>query len=112
MSKLGGFLVQYRYRVAAGHVDKALALLALVAEHADDLGLATYEVWTDDDQPGEITELCGYDSWSHWRRLADVPPASEMQRVYQQLDDIIEGGLAAVEARQWRPQRLEPAARG
>lgn len=104
MSRFGGFVVQHRYRVDPSKIDDLKALIAKVFEHAEDLGVATYEFWIDDDDAGLVTEVYGYDSWSHWRRLADKPSSGSMDAVYMRLDDLIVGGLAAVDTRQWRPQ--------
>ncbi len=106
MSRFGGFIVQHRYQVQPSDMDELKRLIARVFEHADDLGVATYEFWVDDEEAGLVTELYGYDSWSHWRRLADKPTSSSMDSVYMRLDEIIVGGLAAVDTRQWRPEPI------
>lgn len=108
MSTLGGYMVQHRYRVAVSDVDKLREILVKVRDHALDLGLGTFEIWIDDEDGGLISETHGYDSWSHWRRLADKEPSASMRLVYSDLDALIEGGLAAVETHAWRSVDIEP----
>ncbi len=103
MAKLGDFLVQYTYRVERSDRDEVVQLLTKIADHAEELGLASFEAWSDDGDEGTFTELHGYDSWSHWKRLADRGPDPSMRSVYERLDALIIGGMAAIEARQWRP---------
>ena len=106
MSRFGGFIVQHRYKVQPSDMEELKGLIEKVFEHADDLGVATYEFWIDDEEAGTVTELYGYDSWSHWRRLAEKPTSSSMDSVYMRLDELIIGGLAAVDTRQWQPQSV------
>lgn len=102
MASLGGFVVQHQYKVDKADFDALREVLAEVREHAEDLGLSSFEVWLDDDETGLISELHGYDSWSHWRRLSEKETPPWMLGVYERLDALIEGGLAAVQTRSWQ----------
>lgn len=106
MASLGGFVVQHSYRVDKGDFETLRELLGEIRGHAEDLGLSGFEVWLDDDETGLISELHGYDSWSHWRRLSEKESPPWMRNVYERLDAIIEGGLGAVQTRSWQAFQL------
>jgi hypothetical protein len=106
-NRLGSYLVEYRYRVDPLRHDELRPLLGRVGEYAEDLGLASFQVWVGDADRWWVTELHGYDSWAHFQRLAQKDPPADVQAVYAQLGRLIEGGLAAIEERAWTPWNLE-----
>jgi hypothetical protein len=101
------FVVEHRYRVAVGDLPALREAMAEVRAHAAELGLAGFELWLDDDERGDVREVHAYDSWSHWRRLAEKAPPPWMAPVYQRLGELIEGGYDAVETTTWRRVALE-----
>lgn len=109
MSKLGQFMVEYRYRVDPLVHAKLWPLLAVMRDYTEHLGLASFEVWQQDDDPWTIIEWHGYDSWSHYQRVGQQPTHPDIEPVYRELGEIIEGGMAAVASRSWVPQRLPPS---
>ena len=106
MSRLGRYIVEYRYRVDPLTQPRLRELLAVMRDYTDHLGLASFEVWQQEDDPWTVIELHGYDSWSHYQRVAKQPQSPEMNDIYEGLDRIVEGGLAAVVARHWQPVDL------
>jgi hypothetical protein len=103
-SQLGAFVVQYTYKIEPGDRDDCLALLGGVRRYADEIGMAAFEVWLDDDdRTGRVTELHGYDSWSHYKRLAGREPPPDMREIYRKLEALIIGGWDGVQIRDWRP---------
>ena len=103
---VAGFVVEYRYRVHAVDQGRYQELLAEFRDYVLDLGLAGFHVWRDEEDPARIVEWHGYDSWSHYQRVAqkDTPP--EIERLYDEMDRLIDGGLASVETRQYAPWKL------
>ncbi len=98
-----GFLVEFRYRVDPVHHDAYLALLAGFRDYVDELGLASFEVFRDDDDPWQVTELHGYDSWSHYQRVDSRGTPAEIERLYEQMDRLVDGGLKTVQSRRMTP---------
>jgi hypothetical protein len=112
MPRIGAYVLQHRYRVAPSDKERLLALLGQVRDYALDLGVAEFEVWQDDTDPWQWTELHGYDSWSHAQRLAKKPMVREMEEVYAALERLIEGGAKGVETVTWTAVDLAPADAG
>lgn len=106
-NRLGSYLVEYRYRVDPLRHQDLRELLSKVADYAEDLGLASFQVWLGDADKWLVTELHGYDSWSHFQRLASKDPPAEVRAVYTEMGRLIEGGLAAIEERAWTPWKLD-----
>ncbi len=104
--KLGAYVVEYRYRVDPLAHDELWPLLAMVSDYAHHLGLAAFEVWQEDEDPWTIVEMHAYDSWAHQQRVAGKPQHPDMDKVYEGLDRLIEGGLRAVQSRAYAPVRL------
>lgn len=104
-SKLGDYIVEYRYRVDPIHRERMLELLAEVRLHVLDMGLNAFEVWTQEDDTWGFVELHGYDSWSHYQRVSQKASSPEMTRIYEAMDRLIEGGFATLEHRSWAPCR-------
>jgi hypothetical protein len=102
-SRIGAYVLQHRYRVDPCHREQLIALFADIRAYALDLGVASFEVWQDDSDPWLVTELHGYDSWSHYRRLTQKPLPAAMEHVYADLERRIEGGVAGIETRTWNP---------
>jgi len=98
-----GFVVTFRYRVDPVHHDAYLALLAVFRDYVGALGLASFEVFRDDDDPGLITELHGYDSWSHYQRVDARGTPPDVERLYEQMDRLVEGGLKTVQSSRMTP---------
>ncbi|MSP91448.1 MAG: hypothetical protein EXR79_06545 [Myxococcales bacterium] len=101
MARLGEFVMQHRYRVAPTDRERLLPLLGQIRAYALDLGVATFDVWQDDGDAWQWTELHGYDSWSHAQRLAKKPMPAEMHEVYRSLERLVEGGAEGVETVTW-----------
>lgn len=99
-------IVQHRYRVDPLDRARLLTLLAVVRDHAVDLGVAQFEVWQDDDDPWQWTELQRFDSWNHFQRLAQKPLDSDMLDTYEALAKLQVGGADGVETRMWTPVLL------
>ncbi len=104
--KLGDYIVEYRYRVDPIHRERLLTLLGEIRYYVLDLGLSAFEVWTQEEDPWTVIELHAYDSWSHFQRVAQKPSEPEMDKVYSELDRLIEGGLAATQRVTWAPMSL------
>ena len=45
----------------------------------------------------------GYDSWSHYMRLARRPIPPKIKEVYHDIGELIDGGFESVETRSWQP---------
>jgi len=102
-SRIGAYVLQHRYRVDPNSRERLLGLLSAIREYALDLGVAQFEVWQDDADPWLVTEIHGYDSWSHFQRLSAKHLPSSMENVYADLERLIEGGVAAIETKTWTP---------
>lgn len=105
-SRIGDYVLQHRYRVDPNDRDRLLGLLAAIRAYALDLGVAQFEVWQDDDDPWQVTEIHGFDSWSHYRRLSQKQLPSDMEEVYADLERLIEGGMGGIETRTWNAVAL------
>lgn len=106
--RIGEYVLQHRYRVDPNEHERLRVLLADIRAYAIDLGVAQFEVWQDDIDPWAVTEIHGYDSWSHFKRLADKQLPAEMEEVYADLERIIEGGIKGIETHTWTPIALPP----
>lgn len=104
--KLGDYIVEYRYRVDPLRRAQLLDLLGEIRAYVLDLGLCAFEVWGQEDDAWTVIELHGYDSWSHFQRVAQKPTPPEIDRVYEALDRLIEGGLAETQRVTWAPWKL------
>ncbi len=104
--RLGAFVVQHRYRVDPNERPKLLNLLGQIRDHAYDLGVAQFEVWLEDADSWLVTEIHGYDSWSHFKRLSAKDLPETMQDVYAELERLIEGGLGGIETHTWNAATL------
>ena len=96
-------ILQHRYRVDPLDRARLVGLLDVVRAHAVDLGVASFEVWQDDDDPWQWTEVQRYDSWNHLQRLTKKPLDQEMLDTYEALARLQVGGADAVETRMWTP---------
>ena len=102
-SRLGGYVVQHRYRVDLALHDRLWPLLAEVRAHALELGVASFEIWRNEADPAQISEVIGYDSWSHCARLAGKELPQRMAEVYRELDALIERSGERTESLRWEP---------
>lgn len=101
--RLGGFVLQHRYRIAAGETDRFLGLIAVVRAWLLEMGAAHFECWRGEADPQLITEVQGYDSWSHYLRLNERALPAKIKEVYHDLGELIEGGFDAVQTQTWEP---------
>ena len=106
--RIGTFILQHRYRIDPNDHKKFFALLSEVRAYALDLGVARFEVWQDDEDPWQISELHGYDSWSHYMRLSEKHLPDAMKDVYADFERLVEGGLAGIETRMWQHKSMLP----
>lgn len=104
--RLGAFVVQHRYRVDPNERQRLLLLLGKIRAYALDLGVAQFEAWFDDADGWLVTEVHGYDSWSHFKRLAAKQLPTEMEDVYAELERHIDGGLGGIETHSWNVATL------
>jgi hypothetical protein len=104
--KLGDYIVEYRYRVDPIHRERLLALLGEIRYYVLDLGLSAFEVWGQEEDTWTVIELHAYDSWSHFQRVAQKPTPPEIDKIYGELDRLIEGGLPATQRVTWAPWSL------
>lgn len=104
---IGAYVLQHRYRVDPNEHKRLHVLLGHIRDYALDLGVARFEVWQDDVDPWSVTELHGYDSWSHYKRLSEKRLPSEMEEVYADLERLIEGGIAGINTQMWSTLDLE-----
>ena len=102
-SRLGGYVVQHRYRVDPALQDRLWPLLAEVRAHALALGVASFEIWRSESDPAQICEVIGYDSWSHCARLGAKDLPAEMAEVYRQLDALAQGSAEPAQTVRWEP---------
>ena len=102
--RLGAFVLQHRYRIVAGSYDEFIALIAVVRAWLLELGVAHFEVWRDADDPQSITEVQGYDSWSHYMRVNKRPIPPKVKEVYHDMGQVLEGGFERVQTTTWDPQ--------
>lgn len=103
-SQLGTFVLQHRYELAGGTFDDYLRLIAVVRAWLEELGVGTFEVWRDANAPNKITEIQGYDSWSHYVRVNKQDVPAKVKEVYHDMERLLVGGFAAVETTTWDPQ--------
>ncbi|MBI5608031.1 MAG: hypothetical protein HY902_04065 [Deltaproteobacteria bacterium] len=97
----GRYYVRYTYRVDPDRRPQLIEALAVLRDYADWLGMVSFEVFGVEDEPWTVVELHGYDSWSHHQRLAQRQAPPEVERVYAQLDLLIDGGLDAMTREAW-----------
>jgi|ETNmetMinimDraft_30_1059905.scaffolds.fasta_scaffold268269_1 hypothetical protein len=102
-SRLGTYLVQHRYRIDPGDRERFDRVISVIRAHQLDLGVATFEVWQDAQDPSFFVETVGYDSWSHCRRLesASVPPP--VQEAIEAFGMMVIGSWDGVESHSWDP---------
>ncbi|GEM_PF-1919825 len=105
-SRLGAFVLQHRYRIRAGEFDQYIELIAQVRDWYVGWGLGQFEVWRDADDPCRITEVQGYDSWSHYMRLNKRALPPKIKEIYHDLEQILEDGFGGVETSTWDPAEL------
>ena len=91
------FLVTQTYRIRSQFRDEYLAVVPQLEKGGMDLGCAWLEVYESDDEPNRFTEMQAFDSWTHWQRIRDIPPTREMEAVFRNLDQWIEGGLDGIQ---------------
>jgi len=92
-----GYLVCNTYRIRSQCVEEFTATISEMAQLGEDLGASYFEVWQDDDEPLRYVEMMGFESWSHYQRLSQIPWSNRMQDLMKVLDRCIEGGLDAME---------------
>ncbi len=102
-SRLGTFIIQHRYRVDPGDSDRFWPLMATIRDHQLDLGVASFEIWQDANDPWQIVETVAYDSWSHRQRLdgRSMPPVVE--EAIEDFGRLVVGGWDGIETREWDP---------
>lgn len=91
------FVVMQRYRVRGQYRDEYIEAMKKVAKAGEDLGCVFFEVYEDDDEKNVFVEMMGFDSWSHYQRLRQIPPTREVEEITKKLEEWIEGGLEAIE---------------
>jgi len=96
-------MLQHRYRIVHGELEAFLGLIAVVKAWCHELGGASFECWQDEGDPLAVTEVQGYDSWSHYMRLARRPIPPKIKEVYHDIGELIDGGFESVETRSWQP---------
>ena len=90
------FVVMQTYRVKSEHRDAYLALIPELVKSGMDLGCVFFDVYEDDDVKNLFIEMMGFDSWTHYSRLRQVPPTRAMEAIHRDLDLWVEGGLDAI----------------
>ncbi len=98
--------MEFRYRVAPSDRPEFLLLLAQFRDYVFDVGLAGFQVWSDEDDPAQIVEWHAYDSWSHFQRVSQKETPDDVMRLYAKMDKYVEGGLKSVTSRQYTPWTL------
>lgn len=99
--RLGAFVLEHRYTLVQGAREEHLALIAVVKAWFRELGIAHFEVWRNPDHPLQVTEVQGYDSWSHYMRLNQKQLPPKIKEVYHDLGHLIDGGFEAVKTTSW-----------
>lgn len=105
-SKIGAFALQHRYRIADGTHEEYMSLMAIVYAWLMEMGVASFEIWRDADDPRTYTEVQGYDSWSHYMRVNKVTTPPKIKEVYHDLELLLDGGFAQVATQTWEAQAI------
>lgn len=103
---LGGYVVEFRYRVDPIDHERYLPLLAEFRQYVTDLGLSGFEVWRSDEDPWQIVELHGYDSWSHFEHVRKKDTPKEIENLYEKMDGLVAGGIKSVTSRAYTPWQV------
>ncbi len=102
-SRLGTYLVQHRYRIDPADRDRFNKAMCTIRDFQFDLGVASFEVWQDANDPTLFVESVGYDSWTHRRRLESRPIPPPVQEAIEEFGLMVIGGWDGVESNGWDP---------
>lgn len=93
---MGTFVVMQTYRVDSRHRDEYVEALPDLVKAGMELGCVFFDIYEDDDEPGLFIEMMGFDSWTHYEQVRQIPPTRAMEALHRRLDGWIEGGLDAI----------------